>query len=319
MENPYKKSILVTGGAGFIGSNFVENLIAENEITVIDNLSNSAGDRFIKGFERRDNFKLITNDINKDNAFDSLGKFDLVVHFAANPEVNKRYENPDISFDDINGTKNVLKFMKEKEIKNMIFASSSVVYGDPESIPVKENQGPYKPISAYGAYKLASEGMITAYSHYYGIKAGIFRFANVVGKNQTHGVILDFINKLKVNPKELTILGDGTQSKSYIHVSDCVSAIMYLNDNIDKTEIINLGNTGMTSVLRIADIVKEKLGLKDVNYKLSNSEEGRGWKGDVKKIELDTNKSYKMGWKNRYDSDEAINKAVSEILKQVTE
>ncbi len=317
MQNVREKSILVTGGAGFIGSNLIENLIKENEITVIDDLSNSAGDRFVKEFENRDNFKLITNDINKEGAFDSIGKADLVIHFAANPEVSKGYENPDISFNDINGTKNMLKFLKEKEIKNMIFASSSVVYGEPEIMPVKENQGPYKPISAYGAYKLASEGMITAYSHYYGIKAGIFRFANVVGKNQTHGVILDFINKLKINPKELTILGDGTQSKSYIHVSDCVSAIMYLNERIDKTEIINLGNRGTTSVIKIADVVKEKMKLGEVNYKLSNSKDGRGWKGDVKKIELDVSKAENLGWKNRYNSDEAIEKAVDELLKQI--
>ena len=317
MQNVREKSILVTGGAGFIGSNLIENLIKENEITVIDDLSNSAGDRFVKEFENRDNFKLITNDINRNGAFDSISKVDLVVHFAANPEVNKGYENPDISFNDINGTKNVLKYLKEKEIKNMIFASSSVVYGEPEIMPVKENQGPYKPISAYGAYKLASEGMITAYSHYYGIKAGIFRFANVVGKNQTHGVILDFINKLKINPKELTILGDGTQSKSYIHVSDCVSAIMYLNERIDKMEIINLGNRGTTSVIKIADVVKEKMKLGEVNYKLSNSKDGRGWKGDVKKIELDVSKAENLGWKNRYNSDEAIEKAVDELLKQI--
>ena len=317
MQNVREKSILVTGGAGFIGSNLIENLIKENEITVIDDLSNSAGDRFVKEFENRDNFKLITNDINKEGAFDSIGKADLVIHFAANPEVSKGYENPDISFNDINGTKNMLKFLKEKEIKNMIFASSSVVYGEPEIMPVKENQGPYKPISAYGAYKLASEGMITAYSHYYGIKAGIFRFANVVGKNQTHGVILDFINKLKINPKELTILGDGTQSKSYIHVSDCVSAIMYLNERIDKMEIINLGNRGTTSVIKIADVVKEKMKLGEVNYKLSNSKDGRGWKGDVKKIELDVSKAENLGWKNRYNSDEAIEKAVDELLKQI--
>jgi len=317
MQNVREKSILVTGGAGFIGSNLIENLIKENEITVIDDLSNSAGDRFVKEFENRDNFKLITNDINRNGAFDSISKVDLVVHFAANPEVNKGYENPDISFNDINGTKNVLKYLKEKEIKNMIFASSSVVYGEPEIMPVKENQGPYKPISAYGAYKLASEGMITAYSHYYGIKAGIFRFANVVGKNQTHGVILDFIKKLKANPKELAILGDGTQSKSYIHVSDCVSAIMYLNDKINKTEIINLGNRGTTSVLKIADVVKEKMKLGEVNYKLSDSKDGRGWKGDVKKIELDVSKAENLGWKNGYNSDEAIEKAVDELLKQI--
>lgn len=317
MENPNTKKIIVTGGAGFIGSNLVENLIEDNEITVIDDLSNSAGDRFVKDFEKRDNFRLITNDINKNGAFDPIGKVDLVIHFAANPEVNKGYENPDISFNDINGTKNALKFLKEREIKSLIFASSSVVYGEPETIPVKENQGPYKPISAYGAYKLASEGMITAYSHYYGIKAGIFRFANVVGKNQTHGVILDFINKLKVNPKELTILGDGTQSKSYIHVSDCVSAIMHLNNKIGKTEIINLGNRGTTSVLKIADIVKEKMGLREVKYELSDSEDGRGWKGDVKKIELDTSKAEGLGWKNKYGSDEAVDKAVAEILKQI--
>ena len=309
--------ILVTGGAGFIGSNLVESLIDNNEIIVIDNLSNSAGDKFIKKFEMRDNFRLITNDINQNNSFDSINKVDLVVHLAANPEVNKGYENPDISFNDINGTKNVLKFLREKDIKNLIFASSSVVYGEPEKIPVNESQGPFKPISTYGAYKLASEGMITAYSHYYGIKASIFRFANVVGKNQTHGVILDFINKFKTNPNELTILGDGTQSKSYIYVSDCVSAIMYLNKKIGETEIINLGNKGTTSVIKIAGFVQEKMGLKEVKYKLSNSEGGRGWKGDVKKIELDISKAEAMGWKNKYNSDESVEKAIEDIIKQL--
>lgn len=308
--------ILITGGAGFIGSNLIESLIDNNDIIVVDDLSNSAGDSFIKNFEKRDNFKLITNDVNKKGAFDSLDKVDLVVHLAANPEVNKGYENPDISFNDIEGTKNVLKFLKGKDIKNLIFASSSVVYGEPEILPVKESQGPFKPISAYGAYKLASEGIITAYSHYYGIKASIFRFANVVGKNQTHGVILDFINKLAANPSELMILGDGTQNKSYIYVSDCVSAIIYLNNKIDKTEIINLGNTGTTSVLKIAELVVEKMGLKEVKYVFLNSEGGRGWKGDVKKIELDTKKSEIMGWKNKHNSYEAVEQAIVDIIKQ---
>ncbi len=138
--------------------------------------------------------------------------------------------------------------MRKKDVKEILFASSSTVYGEANIMPTPENYGPYLPISSYGASKMANEGFISAYSHYYGIRGTIFRFANIVGRNSTHGVIYDFIHKLLKNNKELEILGDGTQEKSYMHVTDCVDSMIYVHENLSRTDIINLGNDETTSV-----------------------------------------------------------------------
>ncbi len=307
------KKLLVTGGAGFIGSNTVSRLVDQNDVTVIDDLSNEPDDRFIRRFIGRGNFRFIKKDITKPRTFDGLGKFDLIIHLAANSDVKKGSENPDIDFkQNIVGTKNVLDFMKNGGCSELLFSSTSAVYGEAAVLPTPETYGPCMPISSYGASKLADEGMITAYSHYYGIRASIFRFANVVGINSTHGVIFDFINRLRADGSRLDILGDGTQAKSYIHVSDCVDAMLFLHSRSEKTDVFNLGNEKMTSVRKIADIVVEKLGLRNVRYEFVGGVDGRGWKGDVKKAQLDTSKVSALGWKNRHGSDAAVEKAVEE-------
>lgn len=307
------KKLLVTGGAGFIGSNTVSRLVDQNDVTVIDDLSNEPDDRFIRRFLGRGNFRFIKKDITKPQTFDGLGKFDLIIHLAANSDVKKGSENPDIDFkQNIVGTKNVLDFMKNGGCSELLFSSTSAVYGEAAVLPTPETYGPCMPISSYGASKLADEGMITAYSHYYGIRASIFRFANVVGINSTHGVIFDFINRLRADGSRLDILGDGTQAKSYIHVSDCVDAMLFLHSRSEKTDVFNLGNEKMTSVRKIADIVVEKLGLRNVRYEFVGGVDGRGWKGDVKKAQLDTSKVSALGWKNRHGSDAAVEKAVEE-------
>ncbi|WP_337860582.1 NAD-dependent epimerase/dehydratase family protein [Ferroplasma sp.] len=311
------KNILITGGAGFIGSNMVEKLLPDNKITVIDNLNNHVGDRFIKSFSGNKNFHFINADL---LSFDygKLEDIDTVIHFAANSDVRYGSEDPVKDFkNNVVVTENILEYMRKKDVMDILFASSSTVYGEASIMPTPENYGPYMPISSYGASKMSNEGFITAYSHYYGIKGSIFRFANIVGKNSTHGVIYDFINKLLKDPKELEILGDGTQRKSYMHVIDCVNSMIYVHEKLKKTDIINLGNLETTSVKTIANYVVKRMGLNDVKYNYTGGINGRGWKGDIKITHLAIDKLLSMGWKSKYTSDESVDIAVQETIEQL--
>lgn len=314
MEN---RNVLLTGSAGFIGSNMAELLVSNNQVTGIDNFAN-VDDRFIKPLLPNGNFSFSRVDIRNAEELDRLGRSDVVIHFAANSDVRGGSENPSLDFDiNVKGTMNILEFMRKKDVPEIIFASSSTVYGEAEVMPTPEDYGPYMPISSYGASKMAGEGFITAYSHYYGFRASIFRFANIVGRNSTHGVIFDFINKLKKDPEKLEILGDGSQRKSYMHVSDCVSSIVYVHDRAHKTDIFNLGNRETTSVVRIADEVTGQMKLGNVKYDFTGGIGGRGWKGDVKVAQLGIDKLLATGWKNRYTSDESVSVAVGESLRQI--
>lgn len=311
------KSILITGGAGFIGSNMVELLHGENTITVVDDLSN-VDDRYIRKYKDSEGFTFRKADISGEGSLDGLGKHDLVIHLAANSDVRGGADNP---LKDLNsnvvGTVNLLEYMRRSGSGELAFASSSTVYGETDVLPTPEDFGPYMPISSYGASKMACEGFITAYSHYYGFRSSIFRFANIVGKNSTHGVIFDFINKLRRNPGELEILGDGSQRKSYQHVSDTVRSIIHVHEKSSRTDIYNLGNHETTSVKRIAELVVEKMGLGNVRMNYTGGIDGRGWKGDVKIAQLAIGKLSSTGWKNQYSSDGAVEKAVEETLAQM--
>ncbi len=311
------KNILITGGAGFIGSNMVEKLLPDNDITVIDNLNNHVGNRFIEKYEEKDNFKFINKDLALYD-FKDLKNIDTIIHFAANSDVRYGSDDPNKDFrNNVIVTQNILEFMRKSDVGEILFASSSTVYGEASVMPTPENYGPYMPISSYGASKMANEGFITAYSHYYGLRGTIFRFANIVGKNSTHGVIYDFINKLIKNNKELEILGDGTQRKSYMHVLDCVNSMVYVHEKLKKTDIINLGNLETTSVKTIADYVVNGMGLKNVKYNYTGGINGRGWKGDIKITHLAVDKLMSMGWKSRYNSDESVEVAVKETIEQL--
>ncbi len=311
------RKILVTGGAGFIGSNMVETLIQDNEVIALDNLSN-VDERYVEPFRSSGNFKFIRGDINDLSSVPGLDGVDVVIHLAANSDVRNGAENPSVDFqNNVAGTFSLLEYMRKSEVKEILFASSSTVYGEASVMPTPENYGPYMPISSYGASKMACEGFITAYSHYYGIKGTIFRFANIVGKNSTHGVIFDFIKKLQKNNRELEILGDGTQRKSYLYVEDCVKSMIYVHEKSQKTDIYNLGNPLTTSVSRIADIVVSAMGLGDVKFNYTGGVNGRGWKGDVKIAQLGIEKLASTGWKNRYDSDGAVVQATKETISQM--
>ena len=312
--------ILVTGGAGFIGSHLVDSLVkAHADVIVFDNLSSGNKENLSLSMkERRCHF--IQGDLKSVPTIEKAVKdVDLVYHFAANPEV--REVDPKTHFNENQvATFNLLESMRKVATKNIVFASTSTVYGEALIQPTPENYGPVLPISTYGASKLACEAMITSYAYTYGIRGLILRLGNVVGSRSNHGVIHDFVKKLKKNPLELEVLGDGTQSKSYIHVSDCLSAIKiitrgFLNSK-QRAEIYNVSSADMVSVRRIAQIVLEETGLPSEIRTTGGVNGGRGWMGDVKSMQLSIEKLRDLGWTPHYNSEEAIRQAVKELIGQ---
>lgn len=307
--------VFVTGGAGFIGSHLVDKLIDKgNAITVYDNLS-SGKKQYIQQHLENDNFTFIKADLlDLKQVKKEIKDHDVVFHLAANPHVRlgEKQTDLDLKHETI-ATYNVLESMRANDIEKIVFSSSSAVYGETPEISLPETYGPTLPISLYGAGKLASEGLISAFCGTFDFQAWIYRFANVVGIRDTHGVIVDFINKLKKNSKELEILGDGKQRKPYLHVIDCVEGILFgFEHSHDMTNLFNLGCDTNTTVTRIAEMVAEEMGLKDVTFKYTGGK--RGWKGDVPRFQLDASMMNKLGWKERYTSDKAVKKAIKEIL-----
>ena len=309
---------LVTGGAGFIGSHLVEGLILSGVKTkVVDNLtagkiSNLA---FCKDNQK---FSFEKIDINDSDGFkNALENVKTVFHLAADLEVRTCFEHPENSFrENIQATFNLLEQIRKSDVERILFTSTSTIYSEPNLIPTPENYGPCIPISPYGASKLAAEALISSYCHTYGINALIFRLANIVGSRSTHGVIWDFINKLKADNKRLEILGDGKQSKSYLHVSECVDAMLNCLSKVDnKIEIFNVGNLDEVNVMDIAKIVSDRMNLENVEFVTSGGvSDGRGWIGDVKKMNLDISKLRKTGWEQQLSSSKAVDLTVKELL-----
>jgi UDP-glucose 4-epimerase len=307
--------VLVTGGAGFIGSHLVDRLIKEgNEIIVLDNLS-SGKKEFIQHHFNNPNFKFYKVDLLTDEINGYFKGVDEVWHLAANADVRKALKDTEVDIkQNILVTYRVLEAMRKNNVKKIIFTSSSTVYGEAKKIPTPENY-PCKPISLYGVSKLACEGLISAYVHTFDLNAVIFRLANIIGHRLTHGVIYDFIQKLKRNPNELEILGDGNQKKSYLYVEDCVNGMIFASRKVKSNlEIFNLGSEDWITVKEIAEIVYKELNL---NPKLRFGESDRGWKGDVPLMLLDISKIKKLGWKPRYNSKEAVELTVKELKEEV--
>jgi UDP-glucose 4-epimerase len=305
----------VTGGAGFIGSHLVDRLMAEgNCVTVFDNFSVGKME-FIKQHIKNKKFKLIQADL-LDLAIlkKSIIGHDVVFHLAANPEARLGIENTELDLkQETIVTYNVLESMRVNGIQKIVLSSSGTIYGETPSIPIPEDYGPALPISLYGAGKLASEGLISAFCGTFGMQAWIYRFANIVGRRATHGVIYDFINKLGRNSSELEILGDGSQCKPYLHVEDCVDGMLFgLKNAHDKLNVFNLGCTTTTDVNTIAGILTEELGLNKVIFRYTGGD--RGWPGDVPQFICDVEKASKLGWKAKHTSDEAVRKSIREIL-----
>lgn len=322
MKNEFG-NILVTGGGGFIGSHLTEKLVQEgNNVTVLDNLSTGHKSNLNFCLQKK-NFKLIIEDLkNQNQVSEFLKDVDTIFHLAADPEVRTGFSNPSSAFEqNIENTYKLLENIRKSDLNQLVFSSSSVVYGEPEEIPTLETFGPLLPISMYGGTKLACEGLVSSYCHNYGIKGTIVRFANVVGSRARHGVIWDFIQKLRKNNEKLEVLGDGKQSKSYIHVSDCVSGLIFSAKNTKKNiDVFNLGNHDMINVLDIATLVCESMSLKNTEIvTVGGTKEGRGWIGDVKEMNLDISKLANLGWGPEESSRSAVKKAINELNHELPE
>ena len=306
---------LITGGAGFIGSHLDDALIARgHNITVVDNLVLGRKEN-IEHLIAGPNFRFIEADLldmPKMREIFTEGKFDMVYHLAANSDIQKGGKDPMVDYNlTFNTTFNVLQLLKEFEIKKFFFASTSAIYGETYDV-LNEDYGPLKPVSNYGAGKLASEAFISAFSSTYGIQTWITRFPNVVGERFTHGVIYDFIKKLRNNPEELEVLGNGEQCKPYVYVKDLVEAILYVIDQAsEKYNVYMIGSDSRTKVKEIAAMVIEEMGL---NAKIRYTGGDRGWVGDVPEFRYDLTKINKLGWTAPHNSNESVRLAIQKAL-----
>ena len=307
--------ILVTGGAGFIGSHLDDALIARgHNITVVDNLVLGRKEN-IGHLIGNTNFRFIEADLldsEKMREIFAEGKFEMVYHLAANSDIQKGGKDPMVDYNlTFNTTFNVLQLLKEFEIKRFFFASTSAIYGETYDV-LNEDYGPLKPVSNYGAGKLASEAFISAFSSTYGIQTWITRFPNVVGERFTHGVIYDFIKKLRNTPEELEVLGNGEQCKPYVYVKDLVEAILYVIDHAEeKYNVYMIGSDSRTKVKEIAAMVIEEMGL---NAKIRYTGGDRGWVGDVPEFRYDLTKINKLGWTAPHNSNESVRLAIQKAL-----
>ncbi|MBI3639016.1 MAG: NAD-dependent epimerase/dehydratase family protein [Thaumarchaeota archaeon] len=309
---------LVTGGAGFIGSHIVDKLV-EQEIDVwaLDNLSTGKLSNLSKS-EGKKNFNFIKEDLNNSAGVKkALEDIKVVFHMAADPEVRTGFETPESSYkENVRNTFFLLEeIRKSKEVEKIVFASSSAVYGDAKVLPTPEDYGPLLPISAYGASKLACEAYVSSYCHNYGIDGYIVRPANVIGSRGRHGVTWDFINKIKKNSQLLEVLGDGKQTKSYIHVSDGVEGFFHcMKKSVNKVEIYNLGSEDSVDVMSIAKMVVKNMDLENTKIITTGGVDGgRGWVGDIKQAHLDIAKLKSLGWSPKLSSAESVDLASREL------
>jgi UDP-glucose 4-epimerase len=303
----------VAGGAGFIGSHMVRRLLARPDarVVVYDNFSSG------RAWHLPDDPRLtiVREDLKDLPALTrAIAGTDTAFHFASNPDIAKAATQPDIDFwEGTYLTQNLLEAIRVAGVPRLIYASGSGVYGDTGETAVAETHSPLLPVSTYGASKLACENLICSYVHMFDLNGVGFRFANVVGPRQTHGVAYDFIRRLLRDPSRLEILGDGQQSKSYIHVDDVLDALLLLHDTgWSGFDVFNVATEDYVTVRRIADLVASRLGIADVAYTFTGGR--RGWKGDVPVVRFNTAKLRGRGWSNRRTSVQALTDSIDSMI-----
>ena len=306
----------VVGGAGFIGSHLTRRLAEQPDarITVFDNFSSGRMWR-LGDAAANPRVSVVRGDVKElSPLIDAMRGHHHVFHFASNPDIAKAVTQPDIDFwEGTYLTQNVIEAMRQTETPKLTYASGSGVYGEIGETPAFEDYGPLLPISTYGASKLAGEVMICSYCHLFGILAAAFRFANVVGPRQSHGVCYDFVLRLLRDPTSLRILGDGTQSKAYIHVDDVLDAMLLIaGQEGPNYQFFNAATEDYLTVHGIADLVVKRLGLTGVNYEFTGGD--RGWKGDVPVVRFDTRKLRSRGWRNKRTCAEALADSIDSMI-----
>lgn len=306
----------ITGGAGFIGSHMVDAIIDRGPLTVYDNLSSGSLD-FLRNHLDHPNFNFVEGELSDlELVTKSMAGHERVIHYASNPDIARGMLETDLDIrEGTLLTYNVLEAMRLTEAKEILYTSGSGIYGDVGTFPTPEDFGPLTPISFYGASKLACEGLISAFCFQYGMTGYILRMGNVVGGRQTHGVGYDFIRKLKKDSHSLEILGDGTQAKSYVHVSDVIAAMLFvIKQTSDTVNIFNMATDDVLDVTSIAKIVIAEMGLSGVELAYTGGD--RGWKGDVPQVRLVLDKIHELGWASKLNSAQAITTSVRAMLSE---
>jgi UDP-glucose 4-epimerase len=314
---------LVVGGAGFIGSHLVERLLSDpaaEAVTVYDNFS-SGREWHLAGNGGSTRLRVARGDVGDlARLVSAMRGHDTVVHLASNPDVARAAVEPAIDFD--SGTlltHHVVEAARVTGVRRVLYASGSGVYGDLGDTVAREDTGPLNPISTYGASKLAGEALICSYCHMFGLSACVFRLGNVVGPRQTHGVGFDFLRRLLARPGRLTILGDGRQSKSYVHVRDVVDAVLLAAARTaEPFRAFNVATGDSITVREIAELAVECLGLPAADTTFSFTGGDRGWKGDVPVVRLDTSRIRSLGWSNTMSSKEALRASLQAMLPDAT-
>jgi UDP-glucose 4-epimerase len=307
----------IAGGAGFIGSHLTDRLLADSAVeavTLYDNFSSGRRWHFEHHLADR-RLSIIEADVKDANRLAAaMDGHQTIVHLASNPDIARAATEPDIDF--VEGTlltRNVIEAMRRCGCPRILYVSGSGIYGDLGTVEADEDHGPLAPISTYGASKLAGEAMISAYVHMFGLRGAVFRLGNVVGPRQTHGVGLDFARRLMADGSRLSILGDGTQSKSYIHVDDVVSALLFVETHGQKPfDAFNVATGDYITVTEIADLAAECLGLEGVAHDYTSGD--RGWKGDVPVVRLNTDRIRALGWRCQRSAMEAMRAAIDSLI-----
>ena len=319
MPEPFPVSrVCVVGGAGFIGSHFVDRLLGDPQVTTVRIFDNfTSGRRWhLSDHERDPRLEIITGDVSDLPALvSSLNGMETVIHLASNPDIARAMVDPAIDFEQGTAlTHNVVEAMRLSGTTHILYASGSGVYGDLGDLEVAEDFGPLLPISTYGASKLAGEALIASYSYMFDLRGAAFRFGNVVGARQTHGVGFDFVRRLLTDPSELRILGDGGQSKSYIHVTDVVEAVLTAaRAGSDPFAVYNVATGDYVTVQEIANLAVEVVGADQETTFLYTGGD-RGWKGDVPVVRLDTSRIRSLGWSNKLASLQALRASLESML-----
>jgi UDP-glucose 4-epimerase len=313
-------SVCIIGGAGFIGSHFADTLLARPDtarLTLLDNFSSGREHHFAHHFGDP-RLRVVRGDAaNLPALTDVIRSHDLVIHLASNPDIARAVTEPEIDF--YQGTlltHNVVEAMRRAGVPRLLYASGSGVYGERGETLLSEDSTPLQPVSTYGASKLAGEALIASYCAMFGLTACAFRFANVVGARQTHGVGFDFLRRLRQDPTRLRILGDGRQSKSYVHVSDVVSAVLLANEQTESGfHVWNVATEDAITVTKIAELAVETLGVNPPpRFEYTGGD--RGWKGDVPIVRLDSTRIRALGWVPRFNSREAMRRSLNDMAKE---